>query len=198
MAPDDAVAIAAEAWALLVRGAGDRRSPLHTPVIASIDAAGLPSARVMVLRRADAAAATLRFHTDARSPKVAELDGRPVSVLAYHPGQAVQLRLAGTARVLTDDPMTDAAWAASTEFARRCYLAGAAPGTVVAGPTSGLPAAVEGRRPEPAELLPARPNFAVVLVTVAAIDWLHLAQTGHRRARLVRAGDGWSGDWLIP
>lgn len=198
MAPDDATAIAAEAWALLIRGAGDRHSPMHTPVVASIDAAGRPSTRVMVLRHADRAAATLRFHTDARSPKVAELHDRPVSVLAYHPGQAVQLRLAGSARVLSDDALTDAAWAASSDFARRCYLATAAPGTVVTEPTSGLPEAVEGRRPDPAELVPARPNFAVVVIAVTAIDWLHLAQSGHRRAALHRAGNGWHGDWLIP
>lgn len=198
MTPDDAAAIAAEAWTLLARGAGDRHSPMHTPVVASIAADGRPSTRVMVLRHADPAAATLRFHTDARSPKVAELHDRPVSILAYHPGQAVQLRLAGSARVLGDDPLADAAWAASTKFARRCYLATAAPGTLVAEPTSGLPEAVEGRRPDPAELVPARPNFAVVVIGVTGIDWLHLAQTGHRRARLTRAGDSWHGDWLIP
>lgn len=190
--------IAEAAWALLAAGAGDRRHAMHTPVVASVDADGLPQARVMVLRAADAAAATLRFHTDARSPKVAELAGRPVSVLAYDPAAAVQLRLSGMAAVLSDDPIADAAWAASTPFARRCYLAEAAPGTPVRQATSGLPAAVEGRKPDEAELLPARPNFAVLIVTVTAIDWLHLAHDGHRRAWLTRHAGGWAGEWRVP
>lgn len=185
------------AWRLLVRGAADRRSPVHTPVVASVTAAGAPDARVMVLRAANRATASLRFHTDARSPKCAALDGRPVSVLGYHPGEAVQLRLSGVAEVIGEGAEVDAIWAASTPFARRCYLVEQAPGTAIEMPASGLPAWVEGRKPEPDDLLPARPNFAVVSVAVTAIDFLHLAQSGHRRA-LFLADDGWTGCWAVP
>ena len=194
---DELAAALDTAWRLLVRGAGDRHSPVHTPAVASVGGDGRPQARVMVLRAADRAGASLRFHTDARSPKVAALAGGAVEVLAYHPGEAVQLRLAGTARVLAEDPLTAAAWAASTPFARRCYLAQAAPGSPLPAPGSGLPAAIEGRKPSEAELVPARPNFAVVLVSVERIDWLHLAQTGHRRA-VFAAADGWAGEWRVP
>jgi pyridoxine/pyridoxamine 5'-phosphate oxidase len=84
MRPDDDLpAILAHAWTLLVRGGADRKSPVHTPVIASVDEHGLPHARVMVLRKADPAAATLRLHTDARSPKVAPHSKR-VSARAPH------------------------------------------------------------------------------------------------------------------
>ena len=185
------------AWRLLTRGAADRRSPMHTPVVASVSPAGAPDARVMVLRGADRAAATLRFHTDARSPKTGDLDGRAVSALAYHPGEAIQLRIAGTARVVRDGAQVDAIWRASTPFARRCYLIEAAPGTPLDAPGSGLPAGIEGRAPVEAELVAARPNFALVMVDIAAIDWLHLAQTGHRRA-VFRAADGWVGEWVAP
>lgn len=185
------------AWRLLERGAADRHSPMHVPVVASVDAGGAPDARVMVLRGADRQAATLRFHTDARSPKCTALNGRRVSVLAYHPGEAVQVRLAGTARIVTAGEEIEAVWAAATPFARRCYLLEAAPGSRLSAPGSGLPAWVEGRKPEAAELVAARPNFALVIVTVAAIDWLHLAQDGHRRARFAEA-DGWRGAWVVP
>ena len=174
------------AWQLLVRGAADRRSPVHTPVVSSVDAAGRPDARVMVLRQADRAAARLRFHTDARSPKCAALDGAAVHVLGYHPGAAVQLRVSGTARVASAGAQVDAIWAASTTFARRCYLTEAAPGSALPAPGSGLPEWVEGRKPSETDLVPARANFALVLIDVDAIDWLHLAQTGHRRAVFYR------------
>ncbi len=185
------------AWRLLVRGAADRRSPVHTPVVASLDAAGLPDARVMVLRKAVREGALLRFHTDARSPKARALHGQPVSVLAYHPGENIQLRLAGTGLVETDSLSADAAWAASSLFARRCYMALHPPGAALAGPGSGLPAEVEGQQPTQEQIDPARPNFALLLVRLTRIDWLHLANTGHRRA-LFEAGDGWQGRWLAP
>jgi pyridoxine/pyridoxamine 5'-phosphate oxidase len=187
------------AWALLAEGARNRRSPVHVPVVASIDSGGLPTQRVLVLREADRARAMLRFHTDARSPKTGELaDGAAAHVLAYHPEEKVQLRLCGTAQVVRDGSEVDAVWAASTRFARRCYLAEAAPGTGLAGPASGLPAAVEGREPDEAELVPARPNFALLKISVCRIDWLYLANSGHRRALFERGGDAWAGRWVVP
>jgi hypothetical protein len=194
---DDLTAALDVSWRLLARGAADRRSPLHTPVVASITADGAPDARVMVLRAADRATARLRFHTDARSPKCAALDGRPVAVLGYHPGEAMQLRLRGSARIVTEGAEIDTIWTNSTPFARRCYMVEAAPGTPRATAGSGLPADVEGRKPELFELAPARANFALVMIEIAAIDWLHLAQTGHRRA-VFRADDGWRGEWRVP
>jgi hypothetical protein len=152
----------------------------------------------MVLRKAERATGLLRFHTDARSPKVGSLHGRPVAVLGYHPGEAVQLRLTGVAEVMTEGPEVDAIWAQSTEFARRCYMVEAGPGTPLPAAGSGLPAAVEGRKPEAAELVPARANFAIVKVHVTGIDWLHLAQAGHRRAVFAAAADGWRGGWVVP
>jgi pyridoxamine 5'-phosphate oxidase len=195
---DDALSdVFDSAWRLLVRGAADRRSPLHTPVVASV-CDGAPDARVMVLRAADRLGAALRFHTDARSPKCAVLAGRPVAVLGYHPGEAVQLRLAGHARVLRDGDEVDRIWTQSTPFARRCYLVEAAPGTPLPGPASGLPVWLEGQKPEIEDLVPARENFALVMIDIDRIDWLHLAQAGHRRAVFSRAGDAWQGEWRVP
>jgi hypothetical protein len=197
MSSEDLPTILTHAWGLLVRGGADRRSPLHTPAVASVDAHGLPQARVMVLRQANRAAATLRFHTDARSPKVAQLDGKPVSVLAYHPGENIQLRISGIARIGRDDGEVDGIWQQSTTFARRCYMAEQAPGTPLPGPASGLPEWIEGQQPTEAQIAPARPNFAVLWVGVTGIDWLHLANSGHRRA-VFRADDGWAGAWVAP
>lgn len=199
MAMDDAMTAALDtAWRLLAEAAIDRHSPMHTLVVAGIDEAGLPDARTMVLRAVDRAARTLRFHTDARSSKCAALDGARVSVLAYHPGEAIQLRIAGRARIITTGPEVDRVWAASTPFARRIYLVTAAPGTALPAPASGLPAWAEGHRPTETELVPARANFAMLYIDVAAIDWLHLAHGGHRRARLSSNDAGWSGAWLVP
>ncbi len=191
------------AWTMLSDGARSRKSPMHVPVLASIDASGRPTQRVLVLRAADRDGAMLRFHTDARSPKVSELgdgapDGAAVHVLAYHPEQAVQLRLSGTAKVVRDSDAVDTIWAGSTLFARRCYLAEAAPGSALDGPASGLPLWVEGREPDARDIRPARANFALLMVEIDRIDWLHLANSGHRRAVFTRDGGNWDGRWVVP
>jgi pyridoxamine 5'-phosphate oxidase len=199
--PDDLNSVLADVWQRLGRAAKDRRAAMHTPAVATITAGGIPSQRVMVLRAFDRASATLRFHTDARAAKVDQVDATgAVSVLAYDPGAKRQFRLTGTARIETATPAADEAWAEATLFAKRCYLADPAPGTVSKGPVSGLPEDIEGRKPDDdAEVAPGRTNFALLIARIDTIEFLHLAHTGHRRALFRQADDGsWHGQWLVP
>ncbi|WP_435418090.1 flavin-binding protein [Parerythrobacter aurantius] len=178
----------------LFAAANDRRSAMHTPVVATADA----DARIMVLREFDPATATLRFHTDLRAPKAGVIgEGAPVGVLFYDREAKVQIRTRGHGRICADGPVVDAAWSTGTNFARRCYL-GAGPGTVADGPTSGLPPEFEGHEPDDLQLVPARANFAVLLVTLEELDWFTLAHTGHRRAQFVRTDGCWQGRWVTP
>ncbi|QZH76527.1 MAG: flavin-binding protein [Erythrobacter sp.] len=165
---------------------------MHTPVIATADA----DARVMVLRGFDAESWTLRFHTDARSPK-AMLIGEcaPVGVLFYDPAAKLQIRARGTGRIELAGPTADAAWEESTPFARRCYM-GEGPGTLSDGPTSGLPDWIEGLKPDEEQLAPARANFAVLLVALEQVDWFSLSNDGHRRAVLDLVGG--EAHWVTP
>ncbi|PXW75258.1 hypothetical protein C7451_107229 [Blastomonas natatoria] len=198
---DDLDEMRADIFRRLGRAAKDRRSAMHTPVIGTVKADGRPSQRVMVLRAFDPATATLRFHTDSRAAKVDEIgEGAPISVLAYDPGAKRQFRLSGTGRIEADGATADKAWNDATLFARRCYLADPAPGTLSDMPISGLPADIEGRKPEDdAEVAPGRANFAVLLAQIDTIEFLHLAHTGHRRAIFRLQPDGsWHGQWLVP
>lgn len=199
MTDDERDVILADVWTLLATGASSRHSAAHHPVVATLTADGLPDQRVMILRAADRGTSTLRFHTDARSPKVAQIsDGASAHVLVYDPEAKTQLRLSGKARVETDSAAADAAWAASTTFARRCYMAETAPGSASEEATSGLPHWIEGQQPTEEQVAPARAHFAILLVAFDRIDWLYLANSGHRRAVLTRDGEGWSGSWVIP
>ena len=179
----------------LKSGAADRRSPLHTPVVGTPDG----DLRVMVLRHFDPDALTLRFHTDARSPKVGAIEhDRGVAILFYDPAAKVQIRVRGTGRVERNGAAADAAWAESTPFARRCYLSELAPGASTDVPLSGLPDWVEGVVPAEADLAPARQNFAVIIVEIRAFDWLFLANSGHRRAHFEFANGRTKSRWLAP
>lgn len=190
-----------KAWDLIEPGASKRSSPAHTPVVGSVDAAGLSQLRVMVLREADRSTRRLRFHTDSRSAKIKDfaIDDR-VSILMYDAAEKLQLRLFGTASVQTKGAAVDAAWENSTTFARRCYMAENAPGIESDLPTSGLPAWIEGRQPMEEQLGEARANFAILWCDITEMEWLYLANAGHRRARWTWDGSlqSWSGCWLVP
>jgi pyridoxamine 5'-phosphate oxidase len=178
----------------LARAARDRKCAMHAPVVVSAPA----DARVMVLREFDREAALLRFHTDYRSPKVAAIAADPrMAALFYDKSAKIQIRALGKGRVEWTGQVADQAWAASTNFARRCYL-GDGPGSLSDVPTSGLPPEFEGVEPDETQLIPARENFAVLLIELAEIDWLYLAHTGHVRARFIRNGDSWEGRWITP
>jgi pyridoxamine 5'-phosphate oxidase len=196
---NDLDASLAHAWALLQRGAHNRRSHFHTLTLANTDDQGYPDARILVLREADAATARLRFHTDARSDKAALIaTGAAVSVLAYDPDEHIQLRLRGTATIDTSSAQRQAAWERTSLYGRRCYLGDVGPGGVANAPTSGLPANVEGIEPSAERTVPGLAHFALLWVTVTHIEWLFLAHQGHRRARFEANPTGWAGRWLIP
>ena len=199
---NDLTASLDRAWALLSEGARNRSGGAHTPSLATVDADGRPRQRIMVLRACDRDARSLRFHTDARSNKIAEIaeigTAAPASILVYDPDAKLQLRLTGTARIETESDVAEHAWLHSDNYARRCYLVDPGPGMPVPEPSSGLPEQVQGEKPTDEQLAPARANFAVVQTVIEAIDFYYLAHQGHRRARFAWNGERWDGSWLIP
>lgn len=182
--------ILAQAWALLEEGAADRRSPFHLIQLATPE----PDIRTVVLRGADPATGTIRFHTDARSPKAAGLATDPrVAVLAYDPARRIQLRLAGRAAP-EGEAGTDAAWTASAATSRVCYRAAFPPSTPISDPALADPTPEMQAPADPDE---GRQNLSRIIVTLDQLEWLHLAASGHRRATF-EADDGWRGTWLAP
>jgi pyridoxamine 5'-phosphate oxidase len=185
---DDLAETLAEAFRLLARGVADRRHAFHTPTLATIGADGAPRARTLVLRGFDAAARSLRLHTDTRSQKAAELAAEPRCALhAYDAGAQIQLRLLGRATLHHDDALAAAAWAASRPFSRLCYAAAEAPGALLTAP---VPAPREGE---------GRANFAAIVLAFDQVDWLWLDAAGHRRARFTwNASATPRAEWLAP
>lgn len=191
----------AEAWNVVEAGVTDRKSSAHTPTVGTVDADGTPQLRIMILREVSRDSRSLRFHTDARSDKITQLQrGAAASVLVYDAAAKAQIRLSGRAHIAADGDVADMAWSGSTPFARRCYMAEAAPGTPIAQPSSGLPEWIEGKQPEEKQLADYRGNFAALMFHADSIEWLYLANPGHRRARWQwdQTQNLWLGSWLVP
>lgn len=190
-----------KAWDLIASGAKKRTSAAHTPSVATIGSDGSPQLRILVLRDADRSVRRLRFHTDRRSVKVGEVGHNIVaSVLIYDPQEKIQIRLSGVASIATDGETVENAWRQSTTFARRCYMTESSPGEFSETPTSGLPDWIEGKQPCEEDLTDARANFALLWFEAHSLEWLYLANNGHRRAKWGwnDATALWTGNWLVP
>jgi pyridoxamine 5'-phosphate oxidase len=193
-APDDLTAILAQAWHALSNGVASRRLPAHTPTVATIGLDGRPRLRTIVLRGVLAVDRQIRFHTDVRSDKVAELKRDPrFSLHAYDPAAKLQIRLEGEAILHIGNVKAREAWIGSRRFSQICYGINPGPGTPIAnGGGFALPVSdddVEG----------GFGSFCAVIGSVKSLEWLYLAHDANRRARFVwdEAGELKS-SWLTP
>lgn len=158
-------------------GVQDRRAAFHIAQVASIDQAGKPCIRSMVLRGFDPSANVLLFHTDHRSPKVKEIRDRPHIALHFYDREAkIQLRLACDTKLQHDDFVSASVWQLLNPASRKCYEQSCSPGEAIATP----------------ELLHKAPaldgddafqNFSILRAKISTIEWLYLSAFGHRRAR---------------
>lgn len=181
-APDLTTLGPAGTWEWLVAellvAATSSRHGFHLLTVATLGLDGAPDARTVVLRHVDAERREIRFHTDARGPKAAQLRCDPrVALHWYDQAGRVQLRAAAEAIVHQGDDVAAAAWGAAKPMSRACYAATAAPGTPLAAFAPALPA------PDPGDAA-ARDHFAVVVCRFATIELLALHAAGHQRVRL--------------
>ncbi len=176
------------------------RHPWHLPGLATIAAHG-PEVRTVVLRAVADDAATLTIHTDARTPKIAQLrrDNR-VSLLFHDANRQTQIVMRGEASLHSDDDIANEQWAQSAPSSQLAYMAPLAPGVVVEGPWTNRPQEFQGRLPAPAQLQSGRPNFMAIVCHIRQIDWLWLQPDGNLRARFDYETPQTppTGQWLAP
>lgn len=196
----DLNALHGELWAWLGRGVADRKSPLRTPIVTTLDGEGRPSGRVVVLRAADPTVPSLTLHTDVRSDKVKGLRRSSwLEWVFWEPGLQIQIRARSEAHLHHQDAVARSEWSRIHLGSRRAYLAHPAPGTVVDEPSTGLTEAqLRGLKTEE-EAAPGFTNFLAVVCQVVELEWLLIARDGHRRA-VIRYGEdgGRDGRWLVP
>jgi pyridoxamine 5'-phosphate oxidase len=176
-------------WQELQRATQDRHHEWRTPVVASVDASGAPQARTVVLRHADATTRQLTFYTDTRSPKAEQLRSHTNMAFVFWSKRLNwQLRVRSSATVVSEGAAIDAIWNKLRQSpAAGDYLSATVPG-------SPLHAAAEQSQQQGQPDHEPTHHLAVVIADVIDIDWLELARTGHRRARLVAGAI----EWCVP
>jgi hypothetical protein len=140
------------------------------------------------LRGCDTEARNLRFHTDTRSGKIAELQANPQGAMHFYDAATkVQLRLGVRLEMLSGADY-DAAWQATQPMSRECYQVTQAPGSPLASPQDVGFDAQATRDGED--------HFVPVRAQVETMEWLYLAARGHRRAHFDFTQD--TMEWLVP
>ncbi|MEL7238760.1 MAG: hypothetical protein AAGK78_07845 [Planctomycetota bacterium] len=165
---DDPDEVWAWTWQQIRRGTADRRSPFHAPTLATVDPAGLPTLRTVVLQACDEDNAMLLCHTHCDAGKVAHVRDRPGSSWhIYDRGRKVQVILSGETTVHAKDDLAEERWLAVREFSRMCYRRPLPPGRP---------------RPEdwPVHEGTGREHFCVLRTRVHTVRWLFLHHAGHR------------------
>jgi hypothetical protein len=172
-------------WETL-RQATTQRTGFTLATLATVTTTGQPRARSVILREFATAPERIAFATDARSAKVAEIQANPgVALACYDPTTDTQLRMEGTATVVTDELERQRIWQNLAEHSKAIYANPAAPGTPLASV-------------EPSDEQPAFDRFAWVSVAIEFLDWLELAAQPHRRWHFQLHDDHWTGDRVVP
>jgi len=185
-----------DCWSRLVTGATKSKDSFHTPSIATLNH-GEVSMRTVVLRKSIPSERVLRFHTDIRSNKWAELAlNNSISALFYDASARIQLRVKGKAILHVNNDLSREAWEKTTMSSRKCYLTEFSPSSLVSSPTSGLAEAIEQENFSLLESEVGYQNFGIVSILVESIDWLWLNHAGHRRAFFDYKKDSFQ--WMIP
>ena len=177
------------AESILDNAVDNAKTLFHTLILSSHDEGKIVS-RVVVLREFNSKERYLRFHTDARAPKIKHFQKNSnASILGYDPALKIQLKLQGNVEVHLKDDVTIASWNESTTRSKKCYSVEGGSSLEIDNPAE---YDISDVNIEDGYL-----NFAVIKFTYTSLEFLYLKSSGHRRA--VHSWDEeLTSNWLVP
>ena len=177
------------AESILDNAVDNAKTLFHTLILSSHDEGKIAS-RVVVLREFNSKERYLRFHTDARAPKIKHFQKNSnASILGYDPALKIQLKLQGNVEVHLKDDVTIASWNESTTRSKKCYSVEGGSSLEIDNPAE---YDIRDVNIEDGYL-----NFAVIKFTYTSLEFLYLKSSGHRRA--VHSWDEeLTSNWLVP
>lgn len=187
-----------EMSARLTEAVTDRSHPLRLLTVATVDDAGLPQARTVVLRHFGQRERQVIFHLDRRSPKFAQMQARPQACLLwYDEATRTQVRLPATVTLHTADAVSHARWQNCQPMAKACYASTHGPSEMVDDSFT-LSDAETARHWDVEQEAAAEANFAVAICTFGEVDLYRLAARSSTRHRLQwQASANGEGHWQI-
>ena len=176
----------------LNRGALDSKHPFRFVSMATLSEEG-PDVRYVVLRKIDKEF-NFYFFTDLRTSKVAQLnkDNR-ITLLFYHPGKRVQIKVTGLAEIHMNDSLSQNFWSQVQGEAKKAYNSILAPRSIIPDPSLAYQWSVEKDYH----------NFGLIKLIPLEIEGLQLNGMTHIRTRFRKSEkenemNSWSSEWLVP
>lgn len=170
----------------LSRAAADQGHPWKTPVLSTLSQDAVHQ-RILVLRKYESPR-TVIFYTDSRTQKVADLSVNPqISLLFWDPRKKLQLRLQGTAELLSKGDFAEAEWEKAQQGNTSDYRSVGIPASPISTPEEGWQTSEQS-------------HFMVIKITFTNAELLQLRREGHLRAdfQFIESEKSWQGEWLIP
>jgi hypothetical protein len=168
----------------LVNGHSKKRHPFRYFTLATLKN-GKPTQRTVVLRKTEDDI-HLVFYTDKRTEKIKELqDNAAFSALFYHPKKLLQIRVEGTAELITDPKQIATYWHTVQSASRKDYTTLKAPGTPINNPDHVAYESEEN-------------YFCPVKLIPSSIEYLRLKRPNHIRVLFTKSDTDWLGEFLVP
>tara|TARA_B100000900_G_C20514332_1_gene689386 strand:- start:654 stop:1232 length:579 start_codon:yes stop_codon:yes gene_type:complete len=181
-----------KAFEVLEDGVKNRDSLFHTLTLSTFDGEYIDS-RVMVLREFNHKKRRLRFHTDARSKKIKDLDiSQTSSVIGYDPAQKIQIRFKGILKSSYKNKETLEAWEKSQDISKKCYSVKDGSTSIIKTPAS------HDFHINDVILEEGYKNFSILHFYFNSLEFLYLQRSGHRRCKFDWSSGRLRSSWLVP
>ena len=173
-----------EAQRELINGHAKKRHPFRYFSLATIEN-DKPQQRTVVLRKT-LVDLSLVFFTDKRTQKIEDLQHNSAcSALFYHPKKLLQIRVTGTAELITDKEQIASYWHTVQEASKKDYTTSIAPGSTIKNPDAIAYTTEEN-------------HFCPVKIIPTSLEYLRLKRPNHLRVLFSRDDKDWTGAFLVP
>lgn len=180
-----------EAWNEVLsevrKAVSEAQHPFRFVTLATADELNSPQQRMVVLRDFNEQSEFL-IYSDSRSGKIGEiLNNHSVSLLFYHHEKRLQLRVTGTAAIITSGEEYQKLWEKHGSKSPHLYTSVLSPGTEISNPTE----AYHWQNEEKAA-------FCLIKIEADIMEFLQLNGINHIRAEKIIRKDNKTTRWTVP
>mgnify|MGYP003635301688 FL=1 len=167
------------------KGVSERGHPFRFITMATVGNETIARLRTVVLREVSEGL-LLTIYTDSRTQKIKHITvNNQVSFLLYHPEKLLQLKVEGTAEIVTDKKRLIETWKNIQPNSRKDYITNTSPGSSL-------------KNPDHVEYVEDENYFTMIDIIPTKIEYLKLKRPKHIRALFEKVNKEWKGEFLVP
>ncbi|MDF4222426.1 pyridoxamine 5'-phosphate oxidase family protein [Maribacter sp. M208] len=169
----------------LHNGVTEKGHPFRFITMATVGNESTARLRTVVLREVNKDL-RLTIYTDSRTQKIKHIaENNQVSFLLYHPEKMLQLKVEGTAEMVTNLERLKSTWQNIQPNSKKDYITETSPGTTI-------------KNPDHVEYVEDKNYFTIIDIFPTKIEYLKLKRPNHIRALFTKTDNNWKGEFLVP